>query len=769
MPMQSQGRGRSGLPKNSGVSPDKRKGGAGVDKGGTNGTGAGRGSTTGDNFSIISNTLKERLKEVGHPLRGPIMLQMTFHYIYFPLVLMVANQVNWAPFIRFYTGFLYVTLAVFVLQVSRVIYARSPNSVSPFYLSLIPFILVIIISREIHMVVMVLWYVSFLVIYLQSGHEDLQKHLLIYSVTMMALYGLSVLLMSRYYSRCFDWYCGGVEIDSNEPINRWNELILVVACIAVISAFVMMERFIKSNAWTLLERENYMNQLYLANVDLRKQLRRARNDEEIDLEAPLSKATQILKEIKDTQDVDVSLAEEIEFIIGILSSDQLFNPDIYQKPADADVHDWLNDMLLPAARTPETKGTRASSMRSNPSFTISAVNDVPQAPHPAVTHQREVSFSPDVDHVISSSDAKVFALMEDIENPNFDIFEIDRASNGRVLFYLGWYVFRYHDIFVRYNMSESRFKHWLTKIEQGYKPTNPYHNALHAADVTHSMHYYVTRKRLWGYLSGEEQLASLIAPIIHDYMHPGVNNAFLISTLNPLTIRYNDQSVLENFHCASIFEMIQNEEYDIFTGFTAEARKLVRESIVSMVLATDMAMHFDWIGKFKNKLTGNGFNFENRQDRKLILNIAIKCADVNNPTKPNESCRIWTDLICEEFFRQGDEEKRLGLPISMFMNRETTDIPKCQIGFIDFIVHPLFEAWSGFMMEDLKCQMENIAQNRTYWKTRSERQANQSVNGSQVIITTASEGEQGGNNNSTTPQPTLPPPPPPPASAAPNA
>ncbi|KAI8845597.1 hypothetical protein BC829DRAFT_363659 [Chytridium lagenaria] len=354
-----------------------------------------------------------------------------------------------------------------------------------------------------------------------------------------------------------------------------------------------------------------------------------------------------------------------------------------------------------------------------------------------VHHQREVSFSPDVDHVISTSDAKVFALLEDIENPNFDIFEIDRASSGRVLYYLGWYVFRYHDMFVKHNMSESRFKHWLTKIEQGYKPTNPYHNALHAADVTHSMHYYVTRKRLWGFLSAEEQLASLIAPIIHDYMHPGVNNAFLISTLNPLTIRYNDQSVLENFHCASIFEMIQTEEYDILAGISTESRKLVRESIVSMVLATDMAMHFDWIGKFKNKLTGNGFNFENRQDRKLILNIAIKCADVNNPTKPNESCRVWTDLICEEFFRQGDEEKRLGLPISMFMNRETTDIPKCQIGFIDFIVHPLFEAWSGFMLEDLRAQMENIAHNRAYWKARSERAANQSVNGSQAIASNA--------------------------------
>ena len=36
-------------------------------------------------------------------------------------------------------------------------------------------------------------------------------------------------------------------------------------------------------------------------------------------------------------------------------------------------------------------------------------------------------------------------------------------------------------------------------------------------------------------------------------------------------------------------------------------------------------------------------------------------------------------MIMKEFFAQGEEEKRLGLKVSMFMDKNTTDIPKCQI------------------------------------------------------------------------------------------
>jgi hypothetical protein len=41
--------------------------------------------------------------------------------------------------------------------------------------------------------------------------------------------------------------------------------------------------------------------------------------------------------------------------------------------------------------------------------------------------------------------------------------------------------------------------------------------------------------------------AGLIAAAIHDVAHPGFNNLFLISTVSPIAVRYNDISVCLQF------------------------------------------------------------------------------------------------------------------------------------------------------------------------------------------------------------------------------
>ena len=41
-----------------------------------------------------------------------------------------------------------------------------------------------------------------------------------------------------------------------------------------------------------------------------------------------------------------------------------------------------------------------------------------------------------------------------------------------------------------------------------------------------------------------------------------------------------------------------------------------------------------------------------------------------------------------EFFAQGELEQERGLPVSMLMDRATTNIAKAQVGFIDIIVMP---------------------------------------------------------------------------------
>ena len=163
--------------------------------------------------------------------------------------------------------------------------------------------------------------------------------------------------------------------------------------------------------------------------------------------------------------------------------------------------------------------------------------------------------------------------------------------------------------------------------------------------------------------------------------------------------------------------MLYDESNNIFGGLTDSQRKELRETIVTMVLATDMAQHFDLLAKFKGKLTANGFDPKDRKDRLLLLQIAIKCADISNPTKKEKACVAWAQRVMEEFYKQGDEERRRGMPVSAFMDRNKPAEAKCQLGFIDFIVGPLFEVWTNFLPET-HFIMDILDSNRNYWKRK---------------------------------------------------
>jgi hypothetical protein len=84
----------------------------------------------------------------------------------------------------------------------------------------------------------------------------------------------------------------------------------------------------------------------------------------------------------------------------------------------------------------------------------------------------------------------------------------------------------------------------------------------------------------------------------------------------------------------------------------------------------------------------NSVLFNNQQ---VVLNYVIHAADISNPAKIEFVYKKWVDLVFEEFFYQGDLEKKEGLQVSMLCDRSSTSIVKAQIGFIKFVVKPTFE------------------------------------------------------------------------------
>ena len=83
--------------------------------------------------------------------------------------------------------------------------------------------------------------------------------------------------------------------------------------------------------------------------------------------------------------------------------------------------------------------------------------------------------------------------------------------------------------------------------------------------------------------------------------------------------------------------------------------------------------------------------------------ILIKCCDISNEVRPMEVSEPWVDCLLEEYFMQSDREKAQGLPVAPFMDRDKVTKPTAQIGFIRFVLIPLFE-----LMKQVRVMQQNL-------------------------------------------------------------
>ncbi len=66
---------------------------------------------------------------------------------------------------------------------------------------------------------------------------------------------------------------------------------------------------------------------------------------------------------------------------------------------------------------------------------------------------------------------------------------------------------------------------------------------------------------------------------MHDYGHPGLTNDFLIATSDPLAVRYNDRSPLENHHAAASFSAMRRQGMDLLASFPPDQRTAFRKQV----------------------------------------------------------------------------------------------------------------------------------------------------------------------------------------------
>ncbi|KAL1425041.1 hypothetical protein MTO96_019548 [Rhipicephalus appendiculatus] len=308
-------------------------------------------------------------------------------------------------------------------------------------------------------------------------------------------------------------------------------------------------------------------------------------------------------------------------------------------------------------------------------------------------------------------------LLARVDKWAFNTFALDACSGGRSMPLLCVHLFHEYGFLSTFNLDAVRVWHCFSLIDAGYHSNNPYHNSVHAADVTQAMHCFLLEDKIREHMTPVEAMASLIAAVTHDLDHPGVNQPFLIATSNHLAALYNNFSVLENHHWRSAVSCLRQS--GIFDHLATSVWDEIEEQIRSLILATDITRQQEFLSRFKRYLENNVLDMADKEYRHFILQIALKCADLGNPCRPWDISHRWSLQVCKEFYRQGDFEKRLNIPVTPICDRERTTVAKIQADFFKYVVSPLFEIWDQFLDTPLSRELlRNLWLNHVQWEKK---------------------------------------------------
>ncbi|XP_069462849.1 3',5'-cyclic-AMP phosphodiesterase 7B isoform X2 [Ambystoma mexicanum] len=309
---------------------------------------------------------------------------------------------------------------------------------------------------------------------------------------------------------------------------------------------------------------------------------------------------------------------------------------------------------------------------------------------------------------------------------NFDIFLFDRLTNGNSLVTLLCHLFNAHGLIHHFQLDMVKLHRFFVMVQEDYHSQNPYHNAVHAADVTQAMHCYLKEAKLARFLTPLDIMLGLLAAAAHDVDHPGVNQPFLIKTKHHLANLYQNVSVLENHHWRSTVGMLR--ESRLLAHLPKEMTQDIEQQLGSLILATDINRQNEFLGRLKAHLDNQNLTLEDAGHRHFMLQIALKCADICNPCRIWDLSKLWSERVCEEFYRQGDLEKKFHLEISPLCNKQKDTIPSIQIGFMTYIVEPLFDEWARFtggtrLSENM---LSHLRKNKAIWRDLQHKQRSQS-------------------------------------------
>jgi len=300
----------------------------------------------------------------------------------------------------------------------------------------------------------------------------------------------------------------------------------------------------------------------------------------------------------------------------------------------------------------------------------------------------------------------------------FDLAGVHALTGSGTLSAVAFAAFQKFGLFRKLRLDEQKFLRFVTAVQEAYNDQNPYHNSLHAADVVQGAAALLklpSSAEVCHYINPLEVLGCLLAAIVHDMGHKGLNNSYEVATSGEIALMYNDRSVMENYHASRAFFLLRNKDLNFLCDLPPNDQLRIRKIVLNCILATDVGAHFDILGQFKSHVASKDKDgLASAEGRQLLLQMIIKVADMGNPGRKCPIYLKWAQNVMDEFYIQGDKEKERGLPVSSFMDRSNPQAKQCQTAFLDFLVLPMLNVWAS-VFPGSSFLLRNALDNREYW------------------------------------------------------
>uniref|UniRef100_H0X6I7 Phosphodiesterase n=1 Tax=Otolemur garnettii TaxID=30611 RepID=H0X6I7_OTOGA len=236
--------------------------------------------------------------------------------------------------------------------------------------------------------------------------------------------------------------------------------------------------------------------------------------------------------------------------------------------------------------------------------------------------------------------------------------------------------------------------------------------------------------KLKSYYTDLEAFAMVTAGLCHDIDHRGTNNLYQMKSQNPLA-KLHGSSILERHHLEFGKFLLSEESLNIYQNLNRRQHEHVIHLMDIAIIATDLALYFKKRTMFQ-KIVDESKNYEDKKSwveylslettrKEIVMAMMMTACDLSAITKPWE--------VQSKVPRSGPAKALSSgtpgpgvvdqQPIPMMDRNKAAELPKLQVGFIDFVCTFVYKEFSRFH-EEILPMFERLQNNRKEWKALAD-------------------------------------------------